>query len=285
MNGEQIFKREFWNRSMPAVRKCLEAMHDISGNDRNGRSCLHAAVLFTCDRQKVGAILEVKHCPRPEVDAKDNNGRTPLHYWANKCRDPEICYALLDEGADINATDRMGWTPLHLWARRHDSGKAPDPIADALLNHGANIDAPDTKDRTPLHVAAELGESAAVSVLLDPAGEIGARTTSKADFRARDKGRRTPLHAAAAAAHGNPEKIKGLVTAGVEIEARDKNGQTPLHVAAAAGTPEAVRALLKAKADPGANDDGGRLPVDLAENNETVGCDPVFWNLKEARYR
>ncbi|MBX3664254.1 MAG: ankyrin repeat domain-containing protein [Burkholderiales bacterium] len=56
------------------------------------------------------------------------------------------------------------------------------------------------------------------------------------------------LHAAAQ--QGDVTEIGRLVAARAAIDARDGYGRTPLHVAAHARKPEAVKALLKAGADP-----------------------------------
>jgi len=80
---------------------------------------------------------------------------------------------------------------------------------------------------------------------------------------------------------------QALVEVGSElnIEARDANGWSALHAAADGGTPESVRALLDAGADPGARAEGGKLPADLAEDNPNVRNHPVFWELNDARWR
>ena len=55
----------------------------------------------------------------------------------------------------------------------------------------------------------------------------------------------------AAAVNGDPRALAGLAT-GTGIDARDGHGRTPLIVAAYAGQHEAMRALVKAGADPNA---------------------------------
>ena len=51
-----------------------------------------------------------------DVNAKDNYGRTALH-WASRDDHLEIVKILLAHGADVNAKDNDGWTALHLASR------------------------------------------------------------------------------------------------------------------------------------------------------------------------
>jgi ankyrin repeat protein len=56
----------------------------------------------------------------------------------------------------------------------------------------------------------------------------------------------------AAAARGDAAEIAKLAAAGADVKARDARGRTPLHVAAFARRHAAMRALVKAGADPNA---------------------------------
>lgn len=56
----------------------------------------------------------------------------------------------------------------------------------------------------------------------------------------------------AAAARGDAAEITRLAAAGGDLEARDGHRRTPLHVAAHASRADAMRALVKAGADPNA---------------------------------
>lgn len=56
----------------------------------------------------------------------------------------------------------------------------------------------------------------------------------------------------AAAARSEAARIAQLVSDGADVRARDRYGRTPLHVAAYAGKHDAMRALVKAGADPNA---------------------------------
>ena len=65
-----------------------------------------------------------------DVDAKDNIGRTPLH-WSTVFGKNEIVELLMAEGADINAKSDGGRTPLD-WAIRSNATET----GDLLRKHG-----------------------------------------------------------------------------------------------------------------------------------------------------
>ena len=50
-----------------------------------------------------------------DVNAKNANGVTPLHYAAWSNENPEVLTLLIKAGADVNAKNEDGWTPLD-WA-------------------------------------------------------------------------------------------------------------------------------------------------------------------------
>ena len=59
-----------------------------------------------------------------EVNAKDNDGRTPLHYAVIGATPgladmnyPYLAALLLANGGEVNAKDNNGWTPLHMAKR------------------------------------------------------------------------------------------------------------------------------------------------------------------------
>ena len=96
-----------------------------------------------------------------DIDAKDDKGRTPLHYAARYNENPAVIQALLDASPDINAKDRGGKTSLHLAARYSDN-----PVAiQTLLDAGADINARDNSGRTPLALAKERENDVAIKVL------------------------------------------------------------------------------------------------------------------------
>jgi ankyrin repeat protein len=198
------------------VELLLEHGADVSAKDRHGRTPLVLAALM--GRVEVCALLLKHGANAPplhtivslghasvcelllqhgaEVNAKDEDGRTPLHRAAEERRGEYSIYVdgfwhdefkiqvetlkptaslLLARGADVDARDKYGRTPLH-------SATTAD-IADLLLARGADINAKDNRGRTPLHKAAEGGENGKVALLLQRG----------ADVNATDNGGSTPL--------------------------------------------------------------------------------------------
>ncbi len=82
-----------------------------------------------------------------DVEAKDERGRTPLH-WASFWNHIETAKLLLERGADLEAKTNSGMTPLH-WASYKDNIE----LAKLLLDAGADMNAEDNYGMTPLRWA------------------------------------------------------------------------------------------------------------------------------------
>ena len=69
-------------------------------------------------------ILESVISKGAEVEIKDKDGRTPLHYAA-EFNSTECVKILIDNKCDVNCVDVDDLTPLHLAAMRNCAGSAP----------------------------------------------------------------------------------------------------------------------------------------------------------------
>jgi ankyrin repeat protein len=148
--------------------------------------------------------------------------------------DLEAVRTLVKQGADVNAAQGDGMTALHWAAQRGDAA-----MLKVLLSAGANtLAATRLGGYTPLHLASQEGRGEAIEVLLDGGARVGIVTTTGA----------AAIHFAADA--GQPDAIRVLLAHGADVNAADAyGGRTPLMFAVAKNRLEAIRALLKGKAD------------------------------------
>ena len=80
---------------------------------------------------------------------------------ATDCGKQAVVKVLLDRGADIEAKDKQGWTPMHFAAGMN---KEPS-IVTVLLGRGANVQAKTNDGETPLDLATHRDNTAAIQVL------------------------------------------------------------------------------------------------------------------------
>jgi len=235
---------------------------------------------------------------------------TPLLWTGDK----EVAELLLAKGADINAKNNNGVTPLHLAI----SNRRPD-LADFLRQHGGQDAAPghtppggiyaaamsgnveqvkallqanpelvsskDENGRTALHWAAMFNQVAVAEALLAGKADINAKDNhgltplhevskkemadfllaNKAEIEAKNEEGRTPLHAAAA--HGKPGMtgvVESLLAHGADVNARSNNGWTPLLETALTDHRDVAEILLQNKADLNARSNDGVTPLHVA---------------------
>ena len=109
-----------------------------------GTTELHSAVVS-------GGVDEVEILLKAgaDVNAKDTDDWTPLHFAAAFNPSPAVFEILLKAGADVNAKDTTDWTPLHLAAEKNPSSA----VLEILLKAGADPRAIDNEGKTPHAVA------------------------------------------------------------------------------------------------------------------------------------
>lgn len=108
------------------------------------------------------AIFDIFEREKVDINAVNENGRTPLHIAARgrhkNAMTPVVLRALVARGANTNAHDDMGNTALHEICA--DITSAQTVLLDcvkALLERGATINSLDHYGHTPLMMAAQAG--------------------------------------------------------------------------------------------------------------------------------
>ena len=79
------------------------------------------------------------------IEARSNNGGTPLHAAAASSKSPDVIKLLLNRGADIEACNDDGRRPLHTAATFSDL----PAVVEIFLDEGAKIDVEDKNGLTP----------------------------------------------------------------------------------------------------------------------------------------
>jgi ankyrin repeat protein/beta-lactamase regulating signal transducer with metallopeptidase domain len=97
-----------------------------------------------------------------EVNSKDKNGWTPLHYAGLQSID-----FLVAKGADVNARTNQGETVLHLLA----TGGNEDEVQ-LILSKGIDINVKDTLGQTALHRAIVFSQSAIAKILIKKGADV-----------------------------------------------------------------------------------------------------------------
>jgi len=155
----------------------------VSSKDDFGYTLLYRAV--GAGRKDIAELLLSKGA---DVNAKANNGMTPLHLLAAALRheyDKGVVELLLAKGADVNARDKDGKTPLHLAAEA-----CHKDVAELLLANKAEVDAKDNTGKTPLHL---LATAWSFQRHEDYKGVVELLLAKGADVNVRDKDGKTPM--------------------------------------------------------------------------------------------
>ena len=110
------------------------------------------------------------------VDAKNNNGATPL-YIASENGHLEIVKLLIKSKAQINQNCVNGWAPIHIAA-----AKGHFEVVKYLVENGARIDVENENGETPLFLAIKYQRQTIVDYLTERAeNEIPKETYTNKD--------------------------------------------------------------------------------------------------------
>ena len=211
--GRTALMTAAWKNYYHVMVILLRGGADVNKKDNNGRHVLHnLAADKQCNwgRDIIEELLRYK-VALDGPHARDESGRTPLH-WAASTGKRELCEMLLKQSTtDVNAIEGRGKAPIHL-AIAHGR----DDIVEVLLHHRANVMATSDGSWTPLHNACEQGTVKVVKLLLDAEANVNARLLNGM----------TPLHIAAQAGHLDVVRCL-LERKEIKRTARDSFGITP----------------------------------------------------------
>ena len=254
------------------VRILLEHGADIYRRDDNGCVPLHLVSTSTrkpckndTERYIVAQLLVERYT---DVDIKDVDGATPLHYACYHGQ-PEIVKLLLDHGASPLTENFQGRNSLHELPRGNCDTISYFPsrslskarlqnilcVAQLLLDHGVDVNALDMDHTTALHLASSYGSLEIAQFLLDHGAKADVENVLG----------QTPLHLVSQSRSyfvlENPNVAQLLLEFGVDANAQDKDQATPLHFACSFEKFEIALVLLAHGAEVNVHDANGQTPL------------------------
>ena len=167
------------------TRALLDHQADVNSRNDQGQSPLHLlARLGTSQGEDDGSdIVKLLLERGANVDEKDNNNATPLHFACYK-KKLNIVRVLLDHGAKVDAESNRGETPLQLALSQRGGHEAEDGIgvAKLLLEYGAEAYGRNTYYISASDLACCFGNEKIGQVLLVDGGKFIADNRDQTAF-------------------------------------------------------------------------------------------------------
>lgn len=116
----------------------------INARNERGETPMHHAARYG-GPMMVRAMIALK----PDLNARDLDGHTPLHAASLGIDNEDGLRELLSARPDVNSRDRMGQTSLHMIANKSKIRPLDVAMAKALVGAGADKWLPDIDDFTP----------------------------------------------------------------------------------------------------------------------------------------
>uniref|UniRef100_A0A4W6EJY0 Euchromatic histone-lysine N-methyltransferase 2 n=1 Tax=Lates calcarifer TaxID=8187 RepID=A0A4W6EJY0_LATCA len=194
----------------------------------------------------------------PTYQPDSQNRRSALHAAAQRGL-LEVCYMLVQAGAQVDAQDKDLRTPLlEAIINNHIE------VARYLIQNGACVYHVED-GYTGLHHAAKLGNLEIVNMLLE---------TGQVDVNAQDSGGWTPI--IWAAEHKHVDVIKALLNRGADVTINDKELNVCLHWAAYAGNVDIAELVLNSGCSLASVNMHGDTPLHIAAREGYLECVTLF---------
>eukprot|EP01114_Cavostelium_apophysatum_P024234 TRINITY_DN9423_c0_g3_i3.p1 TRINITY_DN9423_c0_g3~~TRINITY_DN9423_c0_g3_i3.p1 ORF type:complete len:540 (+),score=183.63 TRINITY_DN9423_c0_g3_i3:202-1821(+) len=157
---------------------------DINVRDMYGWTVLHVACKSNAEKESEDDILRMLiEYPGIIIDSKNNDGNTPLHYFAQNFTSPGVSELgdllikkVLEKGSHVNVLNHNGETPLH---KAIFNPAFRIIMVQMLIANGADVNIPTHTGDTVLHYAVRMGRKDLVKALLNGGADITIRNKNK----------------------------------------------------------------------------------------------------------
>lgn len=235
-----------WNGQVEIATWLIEhAGVSIHEADNTGDTPMHLACgSHRPDGVEVAKLLFAKGAV---VDARNHEGKTPLHVAAQSGEFTTVRWMVKVAGADVHMADKNDNTCVH-WATKGGRHK----LVRWLKQKGANMHATNKSGDTPLHFAAAEGHTNVVRWLIFEGVYWDVRNNEGS----------TALHVASR--NGHVEIVQWLVEVWFAVNAADIYGDAPIQRAVLGGHMAVVQCLTYRGADLQTQNKLGNTPLHTA---------------------
>ena len=207
------------------VKILLNAGADPNIADKNGESCLHAAVYGSCNAETIQNLID----HGASVNAVNGDGATALLLACGSAKSATVD-VLLKAKADPNLPDTDGDASLHAATAANCSKETLQEI----IKYGGNVNAVNKRGRTALLLNCSYGQMDSVQVLLG----------AGADPNITDEIGYSCIFAAVDG-RCSKDTLQTLIDHGANIDTKRKDGTNALLCACRTGQSESVKFLLE----------------------------------------
>lgn len=154
LNGSVFLMQSDGNVNVQNIRCLLKYGADVNATAYDTSTALH--VVFNWNNSMECIEILVDH--GADIEARDENGETPLHHAARDSYAEDINF-LIERGANMNAISELGLTPAHTVCKRDihqqdqiTSVEAFCAAVEVFLHHGVDMTALSGRSASPLSI-------------------------------------------------------------------------------------------------------------------------------------
>ncbi len=175
-SGMTALHYAIWASNVITVRYLLKKGADPNAVKKNGATLFHL-VVQSDDYYKTTELIDIiLETGKFNINAADNDGRTPLHYAIASFDSVTIIIRrLIQLGADPGIAAKNGVTPLHMAARNVNSMDLIDELLPKVKTGAVDVNCVDKNGRTPLAYARDNHHSRLGQRIITRLKEYGAK--------------------------------------------------------------------------------------------------------------